>query len=130
MDTKPCTPDPDRIVIFAESGLLAGDLAALLSGLFRVERVTSVPGAFLSLDHHPRALIFVEGLGVSANSRHAKLVEQCLVQGVGVLLLGGKALACPRSWASKVTFLKSMPHPTDLLRALKKPPDKEMKAEG
>lgn len=130
MDSLPRTPDPDRIVIYAESGLLAGDLTALLSGLFRVERVTSVPGAILALDQHPTAMILVEGSSLTQDSKLIKLVEQCFRRGVKVLLLGVKPLVCPEPWAAKATFLAAMPKPADLLIALKTPSPKEFKAEG
>ena len=113
--------DPDasrRIIIFAESGLLAGDLAAWLSGRFLVERVTSVPGAALALGQPAGALVLVEGGSLAGSSPLIDLVGQGLSAGCKVLVLGADPKLLPGDWDEKVTFFKAIPEPTELFSSL------------
>ncbi len=50
-----------KIVIYAQSGILAGDLAALLSGHHTVDRQTSLPGVLSSLKFKTDILLMVGG---------------------------------------------------------------------
>lgn len=48
-----------NILIYAQSGILAGDLAALLSGQNTVDRQTSLPGVLKSLNSKTDVLLLV-----------------------------------------------------------------------
>ena len=50
-----------NIVIYAQSGILAGDLAALLSGHNTVNRQTSLPDVLTSINHKTDVLLLVGG---------------------------------------------------------------------
>ena len=50
-----------NIVIYAQSGILAGDLAALLSGHNTVDRQTSLPDVLISLNDQTDVLLLVGG---------------------------------------------------------------------
>ena len=50
-----------NIVIYAQSGILAGDLAALLSGSNIVNRQTSLPGVINSINSQTDVLLLVAG---------------------------------------------------------------------
>lgn len=107
-----------RIIIFAESGLLAGDLAAWLSGRFAVERATSIPGAGNAVDHGAQALILVGAEFQPLTKPLRALVDRCLEVGCGVIMLGGDATTCPDSWRGRVCLLAALPQPNEVFSAL------------
>jgi len=107
-----------RVIIFAESGLLAGDLAAWLSTLFCVERVTSYQGAAQAVSRPAGALVVVEGRECGTLLQLEKLVRQARRSGCLVLILGMDPETAPPEWAGQVTHLKALPDPNELMRAL------------
>jgi len=119
-----------RVIIFAESGLLAGDLAAWLSSRFRVERATNVPGALRVFRRAACALIIVEGEGLDGDSPLAELVWKALDTGCRTLVLGADPRACPVEWTNRVIHLKTVPHPGELFVALSGLPGQGREAEG
>jgi hypothetical protein len=119
-----------RIVIFAECGLLAGDLTAMLSGRFSVTRATSISGARQALATRPEALIIVEGMDLARNQKLLDLVEASRAESCRVLLLGAQPGSCPSHWTDTVIFLQSMPQPVELFQALNDLPLREAEAEG
>ncbi len=119
-----------RVIIFAESGLLAGDLAAWLSSRFLVERATSVPGALRAFRRTACALIIVEGEGLDGDSPLTELVWKALDVGCRILVLGADPRACPAEWTNRVIHLKALPHPGELFVALNGLSGKGREAEG
>ena len=119
-----------RVIILAESGLLAGDLAAWLSSRSLVERVTSIPGAVLAFRRTACALIIVEGEELTGDSPLAEVVLKALDTGCRILVLGADRRACPAEWTNRVIHLKAVPHPSELFVALNGLPGKGREAEG
>lgn len=107
-----------RVIIFAESGLLAGDLAAWLSTRFCVERVTSYSGAEQAVSRPAGALVVVEGRECGTVQQLEELVRQAGLSGCPVLILGMDPDTAPPDWAGQVTHLKALPDPSELMRAL------------
>ena len=107
-----------RVILFAESGLLAGDLAAWLSGAFLVERVTSIPGALLALGQPAAALIIVEGESFGTTGPADELVQRAAKSGNRAIILGMEPSSAPASWDGLAIHLSALPAPGDLFNAL------------
>jgi hypothetical protein len=107
-----------RVVVLAESGVVAGDLVALLSGRFSVERATSVPGAALALGRVGGSLVVVGEGAPSLTSALRELVERTLAVGDRVLMLGADARLYPPEWSGRVRHLPALPEPALILAAL------------
>lgn len=114
----PSVDQRPRIIIFAESGLLAGDLAAWLSGRFAVDRVTSTPGANNSVDRGARALILLNSESQPLARPVLDLVENCLAVGCAVIMLGVDPDTCPVAWDRRVCLLPALPEPVEVFSAL------------
>lgn len=108
----------NRVIIFAESGLLAGDLAAWLSGRFIVERVTSIPGALVALGQPASAVIIVEGASLKKTAPLDQMVQEAKRSASRVLVLGWSPGQSSNSWSPEVIHLPAVPDPGDLFKAL------------
>ena len=111
---------PERVIIFAECGLLAGDLAALLSGSYEVVRVTSVSGVRLALARHPGLFILVEGQGLAQNPQQLAMVQEILNTGTRMVVLGADPDHLPPSWRGKILHQPQLPEPQEFFAALQK----------
>ncbi len=107
-----------EITIFAESGPLAGDLAACLSGRFVIDRVTSLQGALKSLAHGCRALIILGNTQAEFGPAGVDLVEQAVSGHCRVLVLGSGGLGLESELDTKVVHLPPLPSPQILFDAL------------
>ncbi len=108
-----------RIIVFAESGLLAGDLAAWLSARFLVERVTSLPGARIALQKGAGALIILDNSAFLDSAGFQELVEAGRQSRCRILLMGIDPSSCPDSWRDQVFFMDPVPAPAQVIAALK-----------
>ena len=107
-----------RVIIFSESGPLAGDLGACLSGRFAVERVTSLSGAGNALDRPAAALLVVPGRRDSVGSECIPLFRQAVESGCRVLLLGGFQSELDEDLKGKIVALPPFPSPALLFEGL------------
>ena len=116
-------PQPDgrnlpRVTIFAESGPLAGDLAACLSGRFDIDRVTSPRGALRSLARGCQALIILRGVQEDFGPAGIDLVEQAVGDHCRVLILGSGGLGLESNLDTEVIYLPPLPSPQVLFETL------------
>ena len=106
------------ITIFAESGPLAGDLAACLSGRFDVERVTSLQDASYSLAHGCQAMLILRGAQDELGSARIDLIKQAVGDRCRVLILGSGGLDLETDLDAKVIHLPPLPSPQLLFETL------------
>ncbi len=106
------------VAIFAESGPLAGDLAACLSGRFRVDRVTSLQGALKSVGSGCRALLILRGTQDEFGPACTDLVKQAVADSCRVLILGSGGLGLESELGAKVVCLPPLPSPQILFENL------------
>ncbi|MDX2475054.1 MAG: hypothetical protein QNL91_15270 [Candidatus Krumholzibacteria bacterium] len=106
------------VAIFAESGPLAGDLAACLSGRFRVDRVTSLQGALKSISSGCRALLILRGTQDEFGPACTDLVKQAVADSCRVLILGSGGLGLESELGAKVVCLPPLPSPQILFENL------------
>ena len=107
-----------RVIIFSESGPLAGDLGACLSGRFAVERVTSLSGAGNALDRPAAALLVVPGRRDRVGSECIPLFRRAVESGCRVLLLGGFQSELDEDLKGKIVALPPFPSPALLFEGL------------
>jgi len=110
-----------NIVIYAQSGILAGDLAALLSGQNTVDRITSLPGIIKSINSQTDLLLLVSG-GPPARKPDLLLVLMAAKQvGCKVIMLGdwsGFGRQHCSSAGDSVTILEEIPSPLALFEII------------
>ena len=106
------------VAIFAESGPLAGDLAACLSGRFRIDRVTSLQGALKSIGGGCRALLILRGTQDEFGPACTDLVKQAVADSCRVLILGSGGLGLESELGAKVVCLPPLPSPQILFENL------------
>ena len=122
-----------RLIIFSDSGPLAGDLGACLSGRFLVQRVTSLSAAGLALDHQSEALLVVPGSQTSLGPEFIPLFRQAIKRNCRVLLLGCTQPELDEDLQEKIQVLPQFPSPDLLFSSLligKAKPLKAKTAEG
>ena len=122
-----------RVIIFSDSGPLAGDLGACLSGRFLVHRVTSLSAASLALNHHPEALLVVPGTKTTLGPEFIPLYKRAIKRNCRVLLLGCAQPGLDGDLQEKIQVLPQFPSPDILFSNLlsgKVQPLKAKKAEG
>ncbi len=107
-----------RITIFAESGPLAGDLAACLSGRFDIDRVTSLQGALKSLALGCQAMLILRGVQEEFGPARVDLVKQAVGDECRVLILGSGGLGLESDLEAKVIHLPPLPSPQILFETL------------
>ena len=114
------TPGTEKpmVVILAETGPLAGDLAACLSGRFRVERATSLQAALKSVASGCRALLILGGSQDEFGPGHADLVRQAAGADCRVLILGPGGLGLEGETGLGIVRLPSLPSPQQLFASL------------
>ena len=122
--------DPPRVIIFSESGPLAGDLGACLSGRFAVERVTSLSGAGDALDRPSVALLIVPGRRDRVGPECTSLFRRALDSGCRVLLLGGVHPELDKDLKEKIIELPPLPSPALLFERLSGLPMAKQAEEG
>jgi len=110
--------DLPRVIIFSESGPLAGDLGACLAGRFAVERVTSLSGAGTALDRPSAALLVVPGRRDRVGSEYISLFRRAVAGGCRVLLLGGHHAEIDEDLKEKIVELPQLPSPALLFEGL------------
>lgn len=120
MKSQDPSNDPVRVIIYAESGLLAGDLAALLSAKFQVKRATTLGAAAQALRDRAHALILVDGRELTRSEALKSLAGTAVVAGVMVLVLGGDPSLLSSELAGQLTFLPTLPGPGVIMAALDK----------
>ena len=106
------------VTIFAESGPLAGDLAACLSGRFCIDRVTSLQGALKSVGTGCQALLILRGAEEECGPACSDLVKQALNDKCRVLILGSGGLGLESDLDGKVVHLPPLPSPQTLFENL------------
>lgn len=106
------------VTILAESGPLAGDLAACLSGRFDIERVTSPQSALRSLVRGCRALLILGGAQAECEPARIDLVKRAIGARCRVLILGSGGLGLDQDLDAKVIHLPPLPSPDELFRTL------------
>ncbi len=106
------------VAIFAESGPLAGDLAACLSGRFCIDRVTSLQGALKSIGSGCRALLILRGTQDEFGPACTDLVKQAVADSCRVLILGSGGLGLESELGAKVVCLPPLPSPQILFENL------------
>jgi len=119
-----------RVIIFSESGPLAGDLGACLSGRFAVERVTSLSGAGNALDRPAAALLIVPGRRDRVGSECIPLFRRAVDIGCRVLLLGGIQAELDENLKEKIVELPPFPSPALLFDGLSDLPLARQAEEG
>ncbi len=119
-----------RVIIFSESGPLAGDLGACLSGRFAVERVTSLSGAGNALDRPSAALLVVPGRRDLVGAECIPLFRRAVDSGCRVLLLGGIQAELDEDLKEKIVELPPFPSPALLFEGLSDLPLTRQAEEG
>ena len=107
-----------RVIIFSESGPLAGDLGACLSGRFAVERVTSLSAAYSALDTPADALLVVPGRSDRVGAECIPLFQRAADCSCRVLLLGGIHFELDEVLKKKIVELPPFPSPVLLFDRL------------
>jgi hypothetical protein len=111
------------IIIFAESGLLAGDLAAWLSAKFFVKRVTTEARLHQALLDPVAALIIVQENTPQPSEECLQVLKSVIQEprspAFRILLVGIDPALLPPFWRGLVTCLPAVPGPQDILTALK-----------
>lgn len=77
-----------NIVIYAKNGILAGDLAALLSGYNTVDRQTSLPGLLKTINTNVDLLLLVAGGTTTSPSELTPVLTAAEKFGCKVIILG------------------------------------------
>ena len=119
-----------RVIIFSESGPLAGDLGACLSGRFAVERVTSLSGAGSALDRPAAAILIVPGRRDRVGAECIPLFRRAVDIGCRVLLLGGIQAELDEDLKGKIVELPPFPSPALLFEGLSDLPLARQAEEG
>jgi len=119
-----------RVIIFSESGPLAGDLGACLSGRFAVERVTSLSGAGSALDRPAAAILIVPGRRDRVGAECIPLFRRAVDIGCRVLLLGGIQAELDENLKGKIVELPPFPSPALLFEGLSDLPLARQAEEG
>ena len=122
-----------RVIIFSDSGPLAGDLGACLSGRFLVQRVTSLSAADLALNDHSEALLVVPGREATVGPEFIPLFRRAVKRNCRVLLLGCVQPDLDEDLREKIQVLPQFPSPDLLFSSLlngKVQPQKAKTAEG
>jgi len=122
--------NPPRVIIFSESGPLAGDLGACLSGRFAVERVTSLSGAGNALDRPSAALLIVPGRRDRVGPECISLFRRAVDSGCRVLLLGDVHPELDEDLKEKIIELPPFPSPALLFEGLSGLPKTKQAEEG
>jgi hypothetical protein len=107
------------VVIYSESGPLAGDLSACLVSRFIVERVTSLKAARSALETPSVALLIVPSQRDQVGPECLPLVRRALGRGCRVLLLGQAGFPLGEDLEGMVRELPTMPSPEELFAGLK-----------
>lgn len=107
-----------QITIYAESGPLAGDLAACLSGRFDIERVTSPKAALVSLARGCQAILILKGAQEELGPARLDLVKQALSDQCRVVILGSGGLGLESDLNQQVVQLPPLPSPQLLFETL------------
>ena len=119
-----------RVIIFSESGPLAGDLGAYLSGRFAVERVSNLTAADRALDRPAGALFIIpsrrDPVGVEFNPVFRRAVEG----GCRIFMLGNLDSELDENLKDKITVLPPYPSPALLFEGLSGLPGAWKAAEG
>jgi hypothetical protein len=106
------------VVIFAESGPLAGDLAAVLSSRFELIRSTNLAGVQEALAGRPAAMIvLVEDMGYPAPG-YEGLLNRALEANCRIIVIGDCALGSESHLASRILLFPQMPSPAEILAGL------------
>ncbi len=106
------------VTIFSKSGPLAGDLAACLSGRFRIDRATSLQGALKSIAVGCQALMILKAADEYWGPACTDLVKQALSDKCRVLILGSGGLGLESDLDSRVIYLPPLPSPQILFANL------------
>jgi len=122
--------DSPRVIIYSESGPLAGDLGACLSGRFAVERVTSLAGADNALNNPAAALLIVPSRRDRVVPEYNPLFRRAVDSGCRVLLLGGAHPDLDEDLQGKIIALPQFPRPAQLFEGLSGLPQARKAAEG
>ncbi len=107
-----------RITIFAESGPLAGDLAACLSGRFKIERVTSPQGALISLASGCQAMLILRDAQEEFEPARVEVIKKAVTSRCRVLLLGPGGLGLEQDLDAQVIHLPPLPSLPELFATL------------
>ena len=107
-----------HITIYADSGPLAGDLAACLSGHFEINQVNSPKGALLALSRGCQALLILQGAQGELGVVHSDLVKQAIAERCRVVVLGSGGLGLGSDLNQKIVQLPHLPSPQLLFDAL------------
>ncbi len=112
----------NRIIIFAESGLLAGDLAAWLSAKFLVQRVSGEARLHQALLDPVAALIIVQENTPQPSEECIQIIDSVILEprspALRVVLVGMDPALVPPIWRDRVTCLPAVPGPQQILAAL------------
>ena len=122
-----------RLIIYSESGPLAGDLGACLSGRFFVQRVTSLSAANLAIDQHSTALLVVPGRRAMLGPEFIPLYRRAVKHHCRILLLGCDQSGLDEDLQEKIQVLPQFPSPEFLFSSLlngEVNPDRARRAEG
>lgn len=107
-----------RLVIYSDSGPLAGDLGACLSGRFLVQRVTSLSAANLAIDRHSAALLVVSGRSTTLGPELIPLYRRAVKHHCRILLLGCDQSGLDHDLQEKIKVLPQFPSPELLFSSL------------
>lgn len=110
--------DPGRVIIYSESGPLAGDLGACLSGRFCVERVTSLVAAGKALERPVAALLVVPSRRGRMGSECLPLIRHAVDRSCRVILLGDIPPQMDEGLRKKMVVLPEIPSPAVLFEGL------------
>lgn len=119
-----------RVIIFSESGPLAGDLGACLSGRFAVERVSNLTAAEKALDRPAGALFIVPSRRDPVGPEFNPLFRRAADLGCRIFLLGNLDADLDETLKDKITVLPPYPSPTLLFEGLSGLPGAWKAAEG
>ena len=119
-----------RVIIFSESGPLAGDLGACLSGRFAVERVSNLTAAARAFDCPVGALFIVPSRRDPVGPEFNPLFRRAVEGGCRIFLLGNLDSDLDENLKDKITVLPPYPSPTLLFEGLSGLPGAWKAAEG
>jgi len=110
--------NPGRVVVYGRGGTLAGDLAAGLSGKFKVERVASLPEALHALVEPTLAMLIIpdEITAEVSPPDFTPLIKRAAARRCQVVVLGGD----DHFDQNQVLHLREIPGPLELAARLEK----------
>ncbi len=119
MEPKPIkSTDVLNIIIYAQSGFLAGDLGALLSGYHQVDLQTSISAVVEAISPDSDVVLLISGVASGNSESPDEIIDAVSHVGGRVILLGQWPLSYQNSAKPWIVRLKDIPAPGELFRII------------